>query len=212
MIKDTEQWTSSVREVSLLPGAPIQQKDGRWKVAERLSAWKALGPRMFDQHLDRFQKVAVEVLRERDPQFELLPDQRYVASIHGKVLKHSHSLRKGLAETLALLGSYPEYLTSCSYGKAEGTARSTVREILEGADWELWASLNDVLPLLAEAAPKEFLDAVENSLNSDPCPFDGVFAQEGSGFTGRNYITGLLWTLEALAWAEEHLTRVIVIL
>jgi hypothetical protein len=212
MIKDTEQLTSVLREISLLPESPIQQKDGRWKVAERLSAWKALGPRMFDEHLDRFRKVAVEVLRERDPQFELSPGQRYVASIHGKVLKHSHSLRNGLAETLALLGSYPEYLTSCSYGKAEGTARVTVREILEGVDWELWASLNDLLPLLAEAAPKEFLDAVEKALSSDPCPFDTVFAQEGSGITGRNYITGLLWALEGLAWAEEHLTRVIVIL
>jgi hypothetical protein len=212
MIKDTEQWTSAVREVSLLPGAPIQQKDGRWKVAERLEAWKALGPRMFDEHLDKFRKVAVEVLRERDPQFELPPDQRYAASIHGKVLKHSHSLRNGLAETLALLGSYPEYLTSCSRDKAEATAILAVREILEGADWELWASLNDVLPLLAEAAPKEFLGIVENALNSDPCPFDGVFAQEGGGFSGRNYMTGLLWALEALAWDEEHLTRVFVIL
>jgi hypothetical protein len=212
MIKDTEQWTSTIREVSILPGAPIQQKDGRWKVEERLSAWKALGPRIFDEHLDRFRKVAVEVLRECDPQFELPSNQRYAASIYGKVPKHSHSLREGLAETLALLGSYHKHLTSCSYGKAEGTARATVREILEGADWELWASLSEVLPLLAEAAPMEFLDAVENSLNSDPCPFDGVFAQEGAGFTGRNYTTGLLWALETLAWAEEHLTRVIVIL
>lgn len=212
MIKDTEQWTSAVREVSLLPGAPLQQKDGHWKVAERLAAWEAFGPRMFDEHLDKVRKVAVNVLRERDPQFELPSDQRYAASIHGKVLKHSHALRKGLAETLALMGSYPEYLTSCSSGKAETTAILAVREILEGANWELWASLGDVLPLLAEAAPKEFLDAVENALNSDPCPFDGVFAQEGSGFTGRIYITGLLWALEELAWSEEHLTRVIVIL
>ena len=212
MIKDTEQWTSNVREISLLPGAPIEQKDGRWKVAERLSSWKALGPRMFDGHLDKFQKVAIEVLCERDPQFELPSDQRYAASIHGKVMKHSHSLRKGLAETLALLGSHPQQLTSCSQGKAEGTARSTVSKILKRADWELWSSLNDVMPLLAEAAPKEFLDAVENSLSSSPCPFDGVFVQEGPGFGGRNYTTGLLWALETLAWAEEHLIRVIIIL
>src|ERR1051326_3553859 len=138
MIKDTEQWTSAVREVSLLPDAPVQQKDGRWKVADRLAAWKTLGLRMFDEHLDRFRKVAVEVLRERDPQFDLPSNQRYAASIHGKVLKHSHSLRTGLAETLALLGSYPEFLTSCSFGKAEGTALLAVREILKGADWELW--------------------------------------------------------------------------
>jgi hypothetical protein len=212
MIKDTDQWISSVREASLLPETPIQQKDGRWKIAERLEAWKAVGPRIFDDYLDRLQKVAVEVLRERDPQFDLGPDQRYAASIHGKVMQHSHQLREGLAETLALLGSYPESLTSCSYGKAEDTARSSVRTILEGADSDLWASLNDVLPLLAEAAPKEFLDAVENGLNATPCPFDGVFAQEGSGFAGRNYTTGLLWALETLAWDHEYLTRVIIIL
>jgi hypothetical protein len=212
MIKDTEQWISSVREVSLLTGAPLQQKNGRWKVTQRLEAWKALGARIFDEQLDRFQKVAVEVLRERDPQFELLPDQRYAANIYGKVMKHSSHLRSGLAETLALLGNYPECLTSCTYGKAEGTARLVVRSILEEADWELWASLNDVLPLLAEAAPKDFLEAVEESLSRDPCPFDGVFAQEGSGFTGNNYMTGLLWALESLAWDEEHLTRVAIIL
>lgn len=212
MIKDEEQWIASLREVSLLPEAPVHQTNGRWKVSERLVAWKALGPRIFDEYLDRLRKVAVEVMRERDPQFDLKPDERFAANIYGKVLKHSHSLRKGLAETLALLGSYPQYLTSCSYGKAEHTARLAVHSILERADWELWASLDDVLPLLAEAAPKEFLDAVENALNSDPCPFDGVFAQEGSGFTGRTYMTGMLWALETLAWDDQYLTRVVITL
>lgn len=28
----------------MLPETPIQQKDARWKLAERLAAWKALGP------------------------------------------------------------------------------------------------------------------------------------------------------------------------
>jgi len=212
MIKDVDQWISSVREALQLSESPVQQKDGRWKVVERLAAWKATGPRIFDEYLDRFQKVTVEVLREHDPQFKLPPDRRYTASIHGKVMKHSRQLRKGLAETLALLGSYPEYLTSSSYGKAEETARLSVRAILEGGDWEIWASMNDVLPLLAEAAPKEFLDAVEEALITDPSPFDRVFAQEGSGFTGNNYMTGLLWALESLAWDEGQHTRVIVIL
>src|SRR2546423_15244385 len=105
MIKDEEQWTASIREASLLPESPIQQKDGRWKVADRLSAWKAAGPRIFDVHLDRFRKVAVEVLRERDLQFGIDHDQRFAAVLYGTVLKLSHSLRNGLAVTLALLGS-----------------------------------------------------------------------------------------------------------
>jgi hypothetical protein len=117
-----------------------------------------------------------------------------------------------LAESLALLGSHSKALTSCSTSKAEMTAVLAVREVLSGADWVLWASLNELLPLLAEAAPGEFLDAVEKALNSDPCPFDTVFSQEGDAILGRTYMSGLLWALETLAWDAQYLTRVVVIL
>jgi len=212
MIRDKEQWIASIREVSLLPESPIQQRDGRWKIDDRIAAWKALGPRVFDDYLDRFQTVAVEVLREENPEFELEKDQRFAASLYGKTLNHSQSLRKGLAETLALLSVYPEYLTSCSRYKAENTARFTVQEILKNASWKIWASLNDVMPLLAEAAPREFLDAIEHALEEQPSSLDGVFAQEESGFAGRIYITGVLWGLETLAWDPAYLTRVVVVL
>jgi hypothetical protein len=179
---------------------------------QQKETWQAIAPRLFDDHLDRVLKVAVEVLTERDPQFELPKSERYAAAIHGKTMKHSSAMREGLSETLALLGSQSGALTSASHGKAEGTARVAVRKILEDADWVLWASLNDCLPALAEAAPREFLDAVENTLSQTPSPFVEVFGQESSGFVGRNYTTGLLWGLEALAWHPDYLTRVTVIL
>lgn len=206
------EWIGKIREIALRPGTPLIQRDGAWKMVARYEGWYALGPRLFNEHLDLLKEVAVEVLRERDPQFDLSPGERYAAIIHGKVLAHSHQLRKGVAEGLALLGSHPKALTSCSFDKAQATAVLAVREILIGAEWVLWASLNDLLPLLAEAAPGEFLDAVENSLNTDPCPFETVFAQEGTAITGRNYMTGLLWALETLAWDAEYLTRVVLIL
>lgn len=212
MIKNTEEWLASIRDASLASEPAVLQKNGKWKIADRLGTWKAFGPKIFDDYLDRFEKLAVEVLREYDPQFDLEKDQRFAAGLYGKSFQHSQALRAGIAETLALLGSYPESLTSCSQGKAEGTARVAVFHILSDADWSIWASLNDLLPLLAEAAPKEFLDAVERGLARDPCPFDGLFAQEGSGFTGRIYITGLLWALETLAWDSKYLTRVVMIL
>ena len=111
----------------------------------------------------------LSVLRKNDPQFELPPGERYAARIHGKILAHSRLLRAGLAESLALLRSHPKALTSCTFGKAESTAALAVRRILADADWVRWASLNDLLPLLAEAAPGEFLDAVEKALCNDPC-------------------------------------------
>ncbi|MBI3301879.1 MAG: hypothetical protein HYZ72_07350 [Deltaproteobacteria bacterium] len=206
------EWIGKMREIELRPGTPLMQRDSVWKIVSRYEGWYTLGPRLFDEHLDRLKDAAVSVLRERDLKFELPPEERYAASIHGKVMRHSHVLRKGLAESLALVGSHPKALTSCSFGKADATAVLAVREILAEADWVQWAGLNDLLPLLAEAAPREFLDAVENALNSDPCPFDTVFVQEGSGIIGSNYMTGILWALETLAWDAEYLTRVVVIL
>ncbi|MCS7009749.1 MAG: hypothetical protein NZL98_00055 [Anaerolineales bacterium] len=201
-----------MRDIALRPSPPLTHQDGIWKFLPRYEGWYALGPRLFDEHLEQFKTVAVSVLQEPDPQFELPPDERYMASIYGKVLKHSCPLRNGLAESLALLGSHPQALTSCSSGKAEETAVLAVREILSDADWVRWASLNDLLPLLAEAAPSEFLDAVESALQKDPCPFDELFAQETGGITGRTYMCGLLWALETLAWDADHLCRVVICL
>lgn len=210
--KSYEGWIGKMREVTLRPGTPLTQQDGNWKFLLRFEGWYALGPRLFDEHLDRLKEVAVSILREADPQFELPADERYLAGIRGKVPKHSRLLRNGIAESLALLGSHSEALTSCTLGKAEATAVLAIRQILDDGDWVRWASLNEVLPLLAEADPGEFLNAVERALQNAPCPFDELFAQETPGVTGRTYISGLLWALETLAWDEDHLIRVVMCL
>lgn len=206
------EWIGMVREVLHRSGTPLIQRDGVWKVVARYEGWYTLGSKLFDDLLERFKNAAHIVLCERDPKFELPADEHYTASLNGKVPAHSQLLRRGLAESLVLLGSHPKALTSCSSGMAERIAVLTVREVLSGADWVLWASLNNLLPLLAEAAPNEFLKSVEQALKSDPCPFDMVFAQEGDGITGGNYTSGLLWAMETLAWDAAYLSRVVVLL
>lgn len=210
--QDYSSWVSKIREILQLPDSPLLLKNGIWK-SNRSRLWDALGLRIFDQNLDAFKPVVVDVLTERDPSFDLSPEKRYAASIYGKKLSYSTALRNGLAEGLAILGSKPDALSNCSLGKAETTAVLTIREIFtNSADWKLWGSLNTLLPMLAEAAPDEFLDTVEKTLNLSQCPFDELFSQEGNGIFGGNYLTGLLWALESLAWDEKHLVRVCVIL
>jgi len=206
------EWIQKIRELALRPGTPLTHRDGKWKFTARYEGWYALGPRIYDDRLDRFRRVSVDVLREKNPAFDLPPKERFVSQAHGKGFTYSQALREGLAESLALLGSHPKALISSSFGKAEGTAILAVREILSDADWILWASLNKLLPLLAEAAPDEFLNAIERALRKTPCPFDELFAQESSGITGANYMTGLLWALETLAWHPDYLTSVVSIL
>jgi hypothetical protein len=68
-----------------------------------------------------------------------------------------------------------------------------------------------VLHLVAQKK-NEFLLAVENAINASSSPFDELFDQEDTGAFGRNYITGLLWALEGIAWEEAYLSRTTVVL
>jgi len=212
--KEYGEWIEIVRPDVLRSDTPLIQQDEKWRMLARGEAWSALGPHLNDNDLDKLYKISLQVLGERDPQFDLPKEERYAANIHGKKCKHSSLLRAGIAETLALIGSRPNALSSCSTGKANMTALLTIRGLLEKADWERWASLDHLLPLLAEAAPDEFLDSVELALeNLEASPFHKVFSQEGGGVIGgRAYTCGLLWALETLAWHPDYLTRTIVVL
>lgn len=205
-------WLQKAREILHCPDSPLSLKNGIWKVVNRAELWNLLGSRILDQNLDTFKSLVVTILKEPDPAFELPAEERYAASIHGKVLKYSHVLRNGVAEGLAILGTQPDACTNCSQGKAESICILVIRDILTAADGVIWGSLNSLLPTLAEAVPGEFLGVVEKALRLSPCPFDELFAQEGNGITGGNYITGLLWALEGLAWDEQYLVRVCIAL
>lgn len=210
--RDSGTWLSNIRNILQLSSSPLTLKNGKWHVIQREKLWDALATRIFDSDLENFKKICINVLTESDPQFELPIEDRFAASIHGKKLKYSPELRKGMAESLAILANRTQNLTNCSLNKPKSIAVLAVREILVSADWKLWGSLNDLLPLLAEAAPNEFLNAAELALQQSPSPFEQLFPRRNSGITDRNYITGLLWALETLAWEEEFLVRVCVIL
>lgn len=206
-------WITRIQTIALQLGAFVEQRNKKWKFRNRLEVWKKFAPFLYDDHLDRFKDIAVAVLSERDPKFELPKEDCYAASAYGKNRLLSRTLVQGIAEGTALIGTFPEVLTSCSANKAEITAALIVREVLASNDWVVWASLNDHLPMLAEASPSEFLDAIEKKLNDKNNElFESIFSQEGNGIGGWNYITGVLWGLEALAWNPEYLPRVTVLL
>ena len=206
------QFDAVMREAVQLPDAPIVHRDGNWTIPDRVGLWRAIGSRVFDHHLDRLCEAAEKVFGERNPAFDLPEDQRWMANLKGKVLLHSCRLREGLIHTLALLGSYPAELVNCTHEKPQDIAFIAIRKMLTDADWQRWGSLDRLLPTLAEASPEAFLEAIENALRNDPCPFDQLFAEEGNGITGGCHLTGLLWALEKLAWHADYLVRVASIL
>ena len=207
-----EDWIVDLREVLNIHDSPLTYTEGIWTIKDRKQTWVELGRRIFDSHLDSFKEQVIKILKINDPAFELPAEQRYAANVYGKVLPHSANLRLGVAETLALLGNKYDCLINCSTHKAQNTANMIVSDLLNQADWLLWGTLDPLLPTLSEASPKYFLKAVETAIFAEPSPFDTLFQQEDSGTFGRNYIVGLLWALENLAWEEEFLVGTSVIL
>ena len=208
------EWLGRIRPTTLRPDPPLIQRNEKWRFVSRFEGWESLGRYLSDDDLNRFHQQALVVLREKNPKFSLPSEERWKIAIHDKKPKYSDTVRMGFAETLALLGAHPSALASCTIGKPESIAAITVREIFKDADWINWATLNDVLPLLAESAPDQFLGAVEAILNnSENKIFCDIFSQEGSEIIGGwNYMTGVLWALETLAWHQDYLVRVTLIL
>jgi len=202
------EWIATIRKVAHRPGTPLKVWETEWRFSARYEGWNALGRLLSDDQVEKISETAIEILSENDPQFNLPVKDRYMARARGKVMVHSHSLRLGIAEFLALLGSYPDALTGCSTNKVASCAAQAIHSIFHEADWQRWASLDRLLPLLSEAAPNAFLAAVEAGLDAEPCPFDVLFAQESDDILGGGTLmSGVLWALETLAWNASLLAR-----
>jgi hypothetical protein len=209
---DYAEWEKKALRILHSQDSPLCVKNKIWRVNNRLALWKSVGSNVLDTHLEKFKSVASRVLSEKDPAFELLVEDRYAASIHKKVLSHSREIRKGIANGLAMLSANGDVCIFCSNSKSDQIVNAIVRGIFDNGDSVLWGSLNYELPLLAEASPVVFLSEIEKELRNGQGAFDLLYAEESSGFGGQNYMSGLLWALETLAWDDDYFSRVLLIL
>jgi hypothetical protein len=183
---------------------------GTWGLTSTEEAWTFGVPHLTAQDLAALEELVQTVLGAVDPALELPVEERWMAAVHGKTRIHSSDLRKGLATTLAACGARGEDLEIGAVGTAADWAASVVARLLHRANedttGDLWASLSDVLPLLAEGAPDVFLQAVQEGARerSEALLAKMFLDSEGDGFSVNSPHTGLLWALEGLAWSPEH--------
>jgi transcriptional regulator with XRE-family HTH domain len=193
-----------------LPDSPLLRVLSRWFLVSREDSWFLLAPSIVTQDVERFSKVALQVLTETNPALDLPPENRWQAAWQRKTPTYTETLRKGISESLVLLAARSEKSrVSCNL---EGHVQTLVKTVLGGADWKRWTSFSRHLPLLAEASPEAFLDAVESGLGSASPAVFNLFEQGSNDFFSSHPHTGLLWALENLAWATDYLPRVALIL
>ncbi|MFL5329984.1 MAG: hypothetical protein ACJ8C4_13850 [Gemmataceae bacterium] len=179
-------------------------------IASREDAWHLLGGNLSDVQLKRFAELAVLVLEEDNPAFELPSDQRWAANIYGKVHAISAELRKSIVETLVLMTVYPTADEPISTVTYEQITNNVLEKVLpRQSKWQRWASLGNNLSMIAEANPEFFLGRVEEDLRSPDPELPKLFQDQQSSFFGGGALhTDLLWALEGIAWSSDYLSRV----
>ena len=191
---------------------PIYQIGTKWRISSPLDIWSHIGKYITSADLDRFKKAFFKGIEYIKPMFDLQPEQRYMASLYGKESEYSGWLREGIVQSLIIIGVYgDEFKLTTIYG-AQSWVDGLIYTLLNNLDDSLWRSLNDVMPLLAEASPTSFLTGVENSLSGEQPVISAIFEEADNIILPSSYHTGLLWALESLAWLPEYLSRVSIIL
>jgi hypothetical protein len=156
---------------------------GRWRIISKDEAWALFGDQVPASAFSEFEKIALDVLADDDPKYNLPEKDRHLASIKGHVSKFSSTIKEHVAETLAILGTVGSSLEAAASTDIPGTVERIVARVLApGATWHRWASLGSRLTMLAEASPSAFLKAVKDDLGKPDPELPRLFRDEGDPF------------------------------
>ncbi len=210
---DYHEWISNLFPILHGEEPPVVHNQNVFRPVSRYENWQLLAPYLTDADLARFQKAAIAALRADNPKFDFPSERRMLSGLKKTDSTPSDTLREGIAETLALLGGKSEALIQCSPNKAREVTFLVVQAVLAEADWKRWASLGSIVSLLAESDPEYYLRTIATDLaRGESSAIRQLFSQVEGGIFGEFHHSGILWSLEVLAWKPELLNRVALIL
>ena len=194
---------------------PMVLTGKRWHVVAPADAWHQIAEQITQQDLDLFGCIAGELLSEPDP-LSGATDAEHLRMLLGEVAPRcSDTVRRGLATTLALLGSFP-HKNRGDVTPGANRATPIVNRILMSANEEAepnrWASVVEVLDLLAEADPDTVLGGLRTCLSGRHA---AMFADRQSSRLWLSQVAPqqrMLKGLRVLAWSADHLIGTVDIL
>ncbi|MBF6412008.1 hypothetical protein [Nocardia cyriacigeorgica] len=180
-----------------------------WVVTSPKDSWRTARGLITQSDLEALERSVQTVLGSVDPRLELPAEDRWAAALHGHAPVHSSNLRKGLSRSLALLGARGDEARLAGGRSAREWAERIALNLFTRANkdktTELWASIADVLPLLAEAAPDAFLRAISaTTTGADPLA-RRLFQDTDDRWNVSSPHSDFLWAIEAVAWSEQHM-------
>lgn len=200
----------AIQDVLLVDDAPLLRAGTLTTLSAPADIWQlSIDKKVVNNDLlQRFRAAAIVVLGEVDPALELPLDKRAYAEIYGKKRIYSGWLRKGIAEVLRLIAVNEDKLGYIHGFSAQRFVDDLLKDLPGLAhDYRMLASLDSLLPDLAEAAPIPFLNALEALMADDGAMLSPIFEGSDDPIFGRTYYMGTLRALEMLSWDPTQLMR-----
>lgn len=190
--------------------APIRKIGDIWEVSSPDIIIDYLGGYLTEDTLKRYLNETKKILSEIDVRYTESGTRSLLASYDfgsGKHTYYSRNLINGIASGYAAISNNDNKFVNLN--GAEFRIQKNIQELLEDKNWKKWATLNPIMPLLAESAKEKYLELLENIVVNAPSLITDLYEKgEDIGFMGECLYSGILWGLENLAWFEPFFMRV----
>jgi hypothetical protein len=199
-----DDYIASLAKLKDFEFAPFIQIGNTWRLVSPIDAWANLAPYVTKKDIHLLEEVFLNAFKNGNPIVEP-PKGSPIFAFLNKETTYSNWAREGLAQSLILIGLYGEGFKINNIGSPQIWVDAIVKTLFMDAEDKLWISLNNEMPLIAEASPNSFFDACFHSLTSEEKPIMAMFIEKPGFLTSSSSHTGLLWALEGLAWEPEYL-------
>jgi len=198
-----------LRELRESGDPPFVIAGDRWLLSAPQDAWNLLRPLITGEVLRRWHASSIEVLCEDDPLAGLSGQEAFLAPVRGIRRQFSNGLRQGVARAGALMGASEDNPGPDGRLWVQHATDLVGNVLTESTSSQSWWSVRDVLPLLAEAAPEEFLRRTELGVRGKTPALRELLVvdEEGSVIGPRSHHVELLWALEVLCWSQGYVVE-----
>ena len=185
----------------------ISCQNGIWKVHNQIGILRVCEKYFSNQTLERVFSAASEVLVQKSNRINQNREYSFwMVDTHE--FKNSVVFRNNLVEGLCILLNSKLDLSVCSDNICGYFSAKLMKNIFTGCDWVRLASLHDLLPLIAEINPEKYITELETFIEISGTEIANLFPMDDENpLLSRNYIYGIIWSVQVLAWEENHLIK-----
>ena len=200
-------WIKVLRKLLNQKNKYISLKNNRWKIENKEELIEKYSQDYFSEDINKFKDAALKIIMDIDPKFELEPNKRIMSNIIGEKKIFSKEIQKSVLETFAYIKSKNIKFIHCERDVKDSLCL-VVRNVLENCNWKNLATLNELLPILAEINEEEYIYQLNSIIKNRDSELTRLYSEKEEYITKTGYTFGLLWSLELIAWNPKYIMQI----